>query len=81
MEDQKHFPILSRSAKTFLAILATLASSERMRSFSGKKIFSANAASLKPNISLATMFIADNTEVLRKHYEEILNTVNDPMLL
>ena len=63
-------------AKAFLAILATPASSERMWSRGGK-ILSAKAASLKANVASATMFVAENAEVLRKQYEQIVETVNN----
>ena len=36
---------------------------------------------LKANVTSATMFVAENAEVLRKHYEQILETLSDPVLL
>ena len=63
--------------KAFLAIPATSASLERMwycsRTFYGK------TASSKPTVTLATMFVVENAEVLRKHYDQILETSNDPV--
>ena len=78
MDERKRFLILSQMAKAFLAIPATSASSERMWSRSGK-IFSAKTASLKANVTSAIMFVAENAEVLRKHYDQIVETVNDPV--
>lgn len=62
-------------AKVFLAIPATSGSSERMWSRSGK-ILSANSVSLKPNVTSATIFVAESAEVLRKHYDEVVKGVN-----
>ena len=36
---------------------------------------------LKANVTSATMFVAENAEVLRKHYEQIVETVDDPVPL
>ena len=80
MAERKHFPILSQMAKVFLAISSTLASSERMWSRSGK-ILSAKTARPKANVTLVTMFVAENAEVFRKHYEQIVETVSDPVTL
>jgi hypothetical protein len=77
MEERKRFLILSQMTKAFLVILATLASSERMWSCSGKTV-SAKTAMLKMNVTSATMSVTENTEVLRKHYKEVVKTVNDP---
>ena len=35
---------------------------------------------LKVNVTSATMFVAENVEVLKKHYEQIVETVDDPDL-
>ena len=67
MEERKRFPILSQMAKAVLVIPATSTSSERMWG-RRDKILSVKTARLKPNITLATMFIAENVELRRKHY-------------
>jgi hypothetical protein len=67
MEERKRFPILSQMAKAVLVIPATSTSSERMWG-RRDKILSVKTARLKPNITLATMFIAENVELQRKHY-------------
>ena len=36
---------------------------------------------LKANVTSATMFVAGNAEVLRKHYEQIVETVNNQVPL
>ena len=36
---------------------------------------------LKANVTSATMFVAGNAEVLRKHYEQIVETVDDQIPL
>ena len=36
---------------------------------------------LKANVTSATMFVAENAEVIRKHYEQIVETVNNPVPL
>ena len=67
MKERNRFPILSQMAKAFLVIPANLASSKSMWSRSSK-ILSAKTARLKENVMSATMSIAENVEVLRKHY-------------
>ena len=66
--------------KAFLAIPATLVTSERMWSCSGKILF-AKTAKLKASVKLATIFVTDNAEVLREYYEKIVEMVNNPILL
>ena len=80
MEEREPFTILSQMAKAFLAIPATSAFSERMWSRS-VNILSAKTARLKANVTSATMFVAENTEVLRKHYEQIVETDDNPVPL
>ena len=55
-----------------------LASLKRMWSRSSK-ILSAKTATLKANVTSATMFVAENAEVLRKHYDQIVENVDDPV--
>ena len=43
---------------------------------SQRQELSAKTARLKPNVTSATMFVAENAEVLRKHYKQIVKTVN-----
>jgi demethoxyubiquinone hydroxylase (CLK1/Coq7/Cat5 family) len=45
------------------------------------KILSAKTARLKTNVTSTTMFVAENAEVVRKHYEQIVETVDNPVPL
>ena len=43
------------------------------------KILSTKTARLNANVTSATMFVAENAEVLRKHYDQIVENVGDPV--
>jgi hypothetical protein len=66
----KIYPVLARLAKTYLAIPATSAPSERIFSRAGR-ILSMKRATLSPDIAQRMMMISENACVLRRHYNVI----------
>jgi hypothetical protein len=72
----KNKSIFLSSLRWRLGILATSTSSESMQSHS-QKILSGKSARLASNVTAATMCVAKNTEVLRKHHKEIEKRVNN----
>ena len=64
------YPILSRMAKAFLAIPATSAPSERIWSRVAL-ILTTKRANLDPEVASGMMFVRENLEILRKHYDEL----------
>ena len=77
---QKRFPILAPLAQMFLAIPATSAPSERMWN-RGAGVITAKRNRLAAEITSCTMFLKENVEILRKHYEEVVKGVKDPVPL
>ena len=71
------FPILAQLAKHFLAIPATSVPSEKIWSHS-VGVATAKQSRLGASITSGTMFVKENEEILRKHYERVLSGVNGP---
>ena len=77
---QKRFPILAPLAQMFLAIPATSAPSERMWN-RGASVLTAKRNRLAAEVTSSTMFLKENVEILRKHYEEVVKGVKGPVPL
>ena len=77
---QKMFPILAPLAQMFLAIPATSAPSERMWN-RGASVLTAKRNRFAAEVTSSTMFLKENVDILRKHYEEVVKGVKDPVPL
>jgi len=70
-ENASRFPLLSELAHVYLAIPATSAPSERVWS-RASRILTCKRSVMKPEVAQGMMFLMENSQVLHKHYQDIV---------
>ena len=80
MTEGSKFSVLGRLAQVFLAIPATSAPSERIWSRTSG-VLTTLRNRLAPELATGTMFMKENFELVRKHWEAVTKGEQNPPLL